>query len=165
MARLCALNPDIDYSPVKHALQVMDEYENGRDIGGVRYPISIFAKPYRPPPLEEEATVTSYELMDPDVRGILCLMQIRVDWHMGLSSWRVRMTLRGRPVLAFFDGGKPHLWKAFLGYLFDHGHAPTTQWLQYMAEHYNGENQIWNGQDFGGSDGTEHRPGTPGQLE
>jgi hypothetical protein len=126
MSRLCPLNPDIDYGPVRDAVRRMTSWEQANKDRIVQK-ISVFEIPYEPPPVDDETTVTFFEMMDPDVRAVLCLLDARLDWHQSLRAWKVQLTVRGQRTFVYFEGGQASAddWNTFLGYTLTHGHAPA----------------------------------------
>jgi hypothetical protein len=124
--RLCPLNPAIDYTPVRDAIRRMERYEENCS-SRITKNQSVFELPYQPPTVDEETTITFYEMIDPDVRGILCLLGAKIDWIQSIRAWKIRLFVRGQQTFVYFEGGQATVeeWNTFLGYTLTHGHAPA----------------------------------------
>jgi len=109
MTRLCGLNPMIDYTPVKWALRQ--------------------TTPRGDPPrvratTEAETTVTAYESLSEDDRAILLLLKGEAHYRFTDDSWTFRIDYKGQRYQFAWESGREWTLKAFIGYLFDHGHCP-----------------------------------------
>lgn len=123
MARLCKLNPEINYKPVQRAVDEMNnEPKKGSSIWWDRVTRSSIEF--------YETTVTAYEMLTDDVKSLLVLMEITVEWHMMAHCWRLMFKHNGHDYDVFFPGGYPNRWHDFIGYILDYGHPPTTGWLR-----------------------------------
>jgi hypothetical protein len=125
MPRLCRLNADIDYSPVRDSLDIIDRYEQQTGSENEMRRRLNFHQTYVPPPLDEEATVTWYEALDNDVRALLCLLNVTLKWHTGINEWKLRFnTHKGFHQVFCWGSMTREEWIYFLGYCLDHGVAP-----------------------------------------
>lgn len=129
--RLCVLKPGLDYKPVRNAVRRMQEFEeweathkhSPRDEMYFGYSVP---RGIQIPPIDAEMTVTRYEALSDDVRGLLSLMNVDLEYLLSVRAWQIKMTVRGKPLQVFLDqGANDEDWKYFLGHVLDEGYAPT----------------------------------------
>lgn len=139
--RLCPYNPNINYKPVQFSIDMIAKYEwaeqqeHGGGCFGQGHSImnespSIFKAQYRIPPIQQEFTITQYEMLTDIVRAMLLLLDVQLSWNDDMKWWDITMPWGnievGQKVHAQFTGGTDDQWLYFLGQLKDHGVAP---WL------------------------------------
>lgn len=124
MARLCQLDPDIDYGPVAESVRRMNEPATPLILPG------NFERPFPQSEsrlIDDETTVTFYEMLEPDVRAILLLTGAKLYWHTGARAWRIKQILKGQAYIWYFEGGSARAWNSRIGFLLTNGRHATQE--------------------------------------
>lgn len=109
MTRLCGCRPDIDYKPVQWAMREWPK--NG------------------PPRVREtaeaETTVTAFEGLPENVRGVLTLLNATCWYQFPAQMWTFRIEWKGHLQDLVWEPNQHYGIRDFLAYFMDHDHAPS----------------------------------------